>query len=232
MHPGPVPSNSRGAAASACRRIAHASRLISHCARRQQRREKKWRSSRAFMVTTILVSAALGSTKRASSKTDSLPAPRPGPTPQALVRLPRVLHGFEEDLARLGRRGDARRHDEVAVGVEPYVPLGLLAVRRHPVPYQLVRAGPGYAVHREREAGVLQSAQMSRPHQAADQPPHVVLAHLRLEIGGAHRRVARAYPRMLPRAPGPGCAEEELPSVRRAQQTRTTSSCRDAGTSC
>ena len=33
---------------------------ISHCARLQQRKEKKCSSSRTFMVMTIFVSAALG----------------------------------------------------------------------------------------------------------------------------------------------------------------------------
>ena len=49
------------------KRIFHASAFISHWARRQQRMRKKCLSSRAFMVTTILVSAALGSKNRASS---------------------------------------------------------------------------------------------------------------------------------------------------------------------
>ena len=47
--------------------IFSASSRISHWARLQQRRWKKFCRLRAFMVTTILVSQALGSTKRASS---------------------------------------------------------------------------------------------------------------------------------------------------------------------
>ena len=49
------------------RSISSASCRISHWARLQQRRWKKFCRLRAFMVTTILVSQALGSTKRASS---------------------------------------------------------------------------------------------------------------------------------------------------------------------
>ena len=47
--------------------ICHAISRISHCARLQQRSEKKCISSRAFIVTSRRVAAALGRTKRASS---------------------------------------------------------------------------------------------------------------------------------------------------------------------
>ena len=57
--------------------------------------------------------------------------------------------------------------------------------------HQLMRAGPGDAVDREGEAGVLERALVAGAHQTAHQPAHLVLAHLRLELGGAHGRVAQ-----------------------------------------
>ena len=80
--------------------------------------------------------------------------------------------------------------DETAVGAETHVALRLLAVRGHSVPHELVRAGPRYAVDGEGEAGVLQRAHVARAHQATHQAAHVVVAHGRLELGGADGRVA------------------------------------------
>ena len=64
------------------------------------------------------------------------------------------------------------------VGVEAHVALRLLAVRGHPVPHQLMRAGPRDAVDREGEAGVLERAVVPRTHQAAHQTADVVVGHL------------------------------------------------------
>jgi len=74
--------------------------------------------------------------------------------------------------------------------LKPHIPLRLLAVRGHPVPNELVRAGPRYAVHREVKLAC-SSALWWPERTSPGQPPHVVLDHLVLEFGGAHRRIAK-----------------------------------------
>ncbi len=95
--------------------MVQARRLISHCARRQQRSEKKWRSSRAFMVTTILeYLGGIRKDERASSEnTDSLlPALSQADLHQPLVRMTGVIHGLDKNRAGLGRGSNMRRNDE------------------------------------------------------------------------------------------------------------------------
>ena len=62
MQPGPAALKMKGAVGRTSSSIFQASSRISHWARLQQRFSKKCSSSRMFIVTTILVSQALGST--------------------------------------------------------------------------------------------------------------------------------------------------------------------------
>ncbi len=152
--------------------MAHASRLISHCARRQHRTRKKWRNSRAFMVTTIFGLGRVGEHEPRVFLHGLLPVPLRQPDlDQAFVGLAGVRHRAQEDLAGLRHLVDLRGDDEVVVRTEAHVTLRLLVVRGQPVPHQLMRARAADAIHGEGEGGVLQSAVMTGAHE---DPHHAV----------------------------------------------------------
>ncbi len=57
------------------------------------------------------------------------------------------------------------------------------------MPDELMRACPRYAVDREGEGGVFQSAQVTGSHQPTRKASDLLVAHGRLEFGSADRRI-------------------------------------------
>src|SRR5665648_287855 len=127
---------------------------------------------------------------------------------QPVVGHAGLLHGLEKHRLGLGVGGHGGRDDETVAGPEVHVPLRLLVVAGHAVTHQLVREGARDPVDGEAEGGVLEGGVVTGPHEDAHELGDVLVAHLLLEVGGRHGRIAKP-PRDRDGAVGVGRVLEE-----------------------